>query len=124
MQKKEENKKMEVALKYLLRRDALTYLRDLRNALVAEARKRDPSLHFVAWDALQRLNLACVDEAGWVWIKHATDHSHWVPDQVNYNFFSDDLFRFVFKDDPKEAVALQLLDFLRENRINVRTIKI
>jgi len=115
---------MEVALKYLLRRDAVTYLRDLRNALVAEARKRDPSLNFVAWDALKRLNLACVDEAGWAWIKHATDHSHWVPDQVNYNFFSDELFRFVFKDDPKEAVALQLLDYLRENRINVRTIKI
>jgi hypothetical protein len=96
----------------------------LRNALVAEARRRDPALHYVAWDALGRLNLACVDEAGWTWIKHATDHAHWAADQVNYNFFTDDLFRFVFKDDPQEQVALQLLDFLRANHIKVRTIKI
>jgi hypothetical protein len=115
---------MEVALKYMLRRDALTYLRDLRNALVAEARRRDPTLHFVAWDALERLNLACVDEAGWAWIKQATDHAHWTTDQVNYNFFSDDLFRFVFKDDPNEQVAVQLLDYLRVNHFRVRTIKI
>lgn len=115
---------MEVALKYLLRRDALTYLRDLRNALVAEARRRDPALHFVAWDALQRLDLACVDEAEWLWIKQATDHAHWTPDQVNYNGFSDDVFRFVFKDDPHEPVVLKLLDYLREKDIRVRTIKI
>lgn len=115
---------MEVALKYLLRRDALTYLRDLRNALVAEARRRDPALHFVAWDALQRLDLACVDEAEWLWIKQATDHAHWTPDQVNYNGFSDDVFRFVFKGDPHEPVVLKLLDYLREKDIRVRTIKI
>jgi len=115
---------MEAALKYLLRRDALTYLRDLRNALVAEARRRDSSLHFVTWNALSDLNLACVDEAGWAWIKQATDHAHWTADQVHYNGFSDELFRFVFDGDPQEGVVIQLLDFLRDNHVHVRTIKI
>jgi hypothetical protein len=115
---------MEAALRYLLRRDALTYLRDLRNALVAEARRRDSSIHFVTWHVLSNLDLACVDEAGWAWIKQATDHAHWTADQVNYNGFSDELFRFVFDGDPQEHVVIQLLDYLRENHINVRTIKI
>ena len=114
---------MESALKYLLRRDAMTYLRDLRNALVAEARRRDATLHFVAWDALKRLDIACVEEGEWAWIKHATDNAHWTADQRNYNFFTDELFRFVFDGDPNELTVLKLLDFLRVSNIHVRTIK-
>lgn len=113
---------MDIAVRYLIRQDVMTYLRDLRNALVAEARKNLPPIR-VNWEDLEAQELACVSAEGWAWINKVTSKAQWQPSQQNYNHMTDELFEMYWVGDPNGHHAMGLLQFLRSNNLKVFTKK-
>jgi hypothetical protein len=107
---------------YLISADAVTYLRDVRNALIMEARYRDPNLDRVAYADLVANNLACCGQEDWEKLNKLASAGQWSPAQVNYNRFTDELF-IAYWEHENNPAALALLQFVRTNGIRVKTAK-